>query len=191
MSMTDEELLQGISQDCEIHFDMFMSRHSAHLFFYAYGIVGNKESAEEVVSDVFMEVWKMRRKLSDIDNILSWMNTVAYHKSVSYLRKESRFKHNVSFDSLANFQFPTIKSPSEDLISKEELSRLNSLIESLPAKCKHVFYLAKIEKIPYAEIAKSLEISLATVNYHVGYAMNYLKKMLNPALFAILTYMFS
>ncbi|WP_279103863.1 sigma factor-like helix-turn-helix DNA-binding protein [Bacteroides acidifaciens] len=42
----------------------------------------------------------------------------------------------------------------------------------------HVFFLAKLEQMPYAEIARMLQISLPTVNYHIGYAMNALRKRL-------------
>ena len=46
-----------ISQGNELAFDSFMDRYSARIFYHVYGIVGNKEIAEEVVSDVFFEVW--------------------------------------------------------------------------------------------------------------------------------------
>ena len=46
--------------------------------------------AEEVVGDVFFEVWKLRKTLLEIASILSWLNTIVYRKSISYLRKEAR-----------------------------------------------------------------------------------------------------
>ena len=44
--------------------------------------------AEEVVGDVFFEVWKLRSTLLEIASMSSWLNTIVYRKSISYLRKE-------------------------------------------------------------------------------------------------------
>lgn len=87
-------------------------------------------------------------------------------------------RNQVCIDELPNFVFPKMQSPMDSMISEEELNRLSDAIEHLPAKCKHVFYLAKIEQMPYADICDMLKISLATVNYHVGYALRSLKKQL-------------
>jgi RNA polymerase sigma factor, sigma-70 family/RNA polymerase sigma-70 factor, Bacteroides expansion family 1 len=177
MEDQERELLL-ISKGNELAFNSFMNRHSKSMYYHAFGILSNNEMSEEVVSDVFLEVWKSRKTLIEIENITSWLNTVVYRKSISYLRKEMKRNKDMSFDDLENFSFPIMESPMDDLISNEEMEGLNTAIESLPPKCKHVFFLAKIEKIPYAEIANMLQISLATVNYHISFAMNVLKKKL-------------
>lgn len=176
--MDESRELILISKGNELAFDGFMDRHSQSMYNYAFGILGDKGLAEEVVSDVFLEVWKMRKKLLGIENINSWLSTVVYRKSVSCLRKEMLRRNQVCIDELPNFVFPQMQSPMDSMISEEELNRLSDAIEHLPAKCKHVFYLAKIEQMPYADICDMLKISLATVNYHVGYALRSLKKQL-------------
>jgi RNA polymerase sigma-70 factor (family 1) len=167
-----------IEQGNEQAFDNFMTRHSQRLYNYAYGILCSKELTREVISDVFLEVWNRRKKLAEIEKIDHWLTTVTYHKAVSVLRKEMKHKEDVSLDNALGFDFPQMVSPIDSLISKEDWSRLNHAISELPKKCKHVFYLAKIEQMPYSEIAKMLQISVPTVNYHVGFAMASLKKAL-------------
>lgn len=172
-----EELLL-IEQGDEHAFDNFITRHSQRLYNYVYGILYCKEQAEEVVSDVFLEVWTRRKKLLKIEKLDHWLITVAYHKAVSALRKEMKHKKDVSIDDALEFDFPQMTSPAENLISMEEVNRLNAAINELPKKCKHVFYLAKIEQMSYAEISQMLSISIPTVNYHVSFAMNSLRKVL-------------
>ena len=155
-----------------------MNRYSRRLYYHAFGILSKKEMAEEVVSDVFLEVWRLRRTLLEIVSMSSWLNTIVYRKSISYLRKEIKSNQEISFEELQDFSFPDMQSPMDDMLSREEMQCLNEAIKSLPPKCKHVFFLAKLEQIPYAEIAHMLQISLPTVNYHIGYAMNALKKKL-------------
>lgn len=162
----------------ELAFDAFMDYYSGALYRYAYGIVGSKESAEEVVSDVFFEVWKKRKTLLEIESMPAWLRTVTYRKAISCLRHEGIEPESVPLDAVENFTVAPLESPEGTLIAREEVEELNAAIESLPPKCRHVFFLAKIECVPYKEISTLLGISLATVNYHVGFAMDALKKRL-------------
>ena len=174
--LTKELLL--ISKGDELAFNSFMNRYSRRLYYHAFGILSKKEMAEEVLSDVFLEVWRLRKTLLEIVSMSSWLNTIVYRKSISYLRKEAKSNQEISFEELQDFAFPDMQSPIDEMLSREEIQGLNEAINSLPPKCKHVFFLAKLEQMPYAEIAQMLQISLSTVNYHIGYAMNTLKKRL-------------
>ncbi|MCD8044577.1 MAG: RNA polymerase sigma-70 factor [Tannerellaceae bacterium] len=159
-------------------FNRFVNIYTSPLLKYAYGIIENKESAEEIVSDVFLEVWKNREQLHTIENIKSWLFVITYRKAISYLRKESG-KTAVSFEEIDHFMMAPILSPDEEMISKEKIEQINQAIEKLPPKCKHVFYLAKIERMPYKEIADILNISVKTINNHIAYALEAISGYLN------------
>ena len=104
---------------------------------------------------------------------------MTYRKAISVLRHDATLPQGVSIDDVENFAVPPVDAPDSELISREEISELNRAIEELPPKCRHVFFLAKINRIPYKEIAQMLQISVATINYHVGFAMGALKKKLS------------
>jgi RNA polymerase sigma-70 factor (family 1) len=167
-----------IAQGNELAFNEFMNRYMEGLYYHAFGILSNKEMAEEVVSDVFLEVWRTRKTLTDIENLRAWLNTICYRKAISYLRKEKKYGKEIPVDELTNFSFPVTETPVDGMINHEEMDQLHCAIESLPPRCKYVFFLAKIEQLPYAQIAQVLDLSLATVNYHVSTATNALKKKL-------------
>ena len=100
----------------------------------------------------------------------AWIQTITYRKAISYLRKETG-KTELSLDGIGDFIFAPIQSPDEEMISKEEMEKINDAIQQLPPKCKHVFFLAKIEGLPYKEIAKLLDISVKTINNHIAFAL--------------------
>lgn len=172
----ESNIIYRLTKGDEVAFESFMNNYSSALYHYAYSILKDKEVSEEIVSDVFMEVWNKRKSLLEIEHLSGWLHTVTYRKAVSYLRHDSGKPRQVSIDDVENFHIGTIESPDESLINREELQTLYDAIETLPPKCKHVFYLAKISKIPYKEISGILNISVATINYHIGYAMDALKK---------------
>lgn len=106
------------------------------------------------------------------------MLVATYRKAISYLRKESG-KNSISFEEIDHFTFEPVESPDEQMISEEEVKRINDAIEKLPPKCKHVFFLAKMEGLPYLEIAEMLNISVKTINNHIAYALEAISKNLN------------
>lgn len=131
----DIEYISKIKKGEEASFRHFVNSYSKDLFYYAQCFVRTKETAEEVVSDVFLDVWRHREEID-------------------------------SFQIIGNLQ-----TPDEQMISKEEIAQINSLIQTLPPKCKVVFALAKIERLPYKEIADMLNISVKTINAHVAKAL--------------------
>lgn len=97
------------------------------------------------------------------------------------MRKETG-KTELSLDGIGDFIFAPIQSPDEAMISKEEMEKINNAIQQLPPKCKHVFFLAKIEGLPYKEIADILNISVKTINNHIAFALEEIAKNLNLVL---------
>ena len=174
----EANVIYRIARGDEAALEAFMDHYSSTLYRYAFGITGNREMAEDVVSEVFFEVWKNRKSLLEIESMGAWLRTVTYHKAVSSVRKEDARPQGVPLDDVEEFTVAPVSGPASDLISREEMDQLNNAISSLPPKCRHVFFLAKIEKMPYKELAKMLGISVATINYHVGFAIDSLKKIL-------------
>ena len=67
-------------------FIAFIEYHSSALYHYAFNILHQKECAEEVVSDVFLEVWKHRKKLGKIENIKGWLYCIFRRIPVQHFR---------------------------------------------------------------------------------------------------------
>ena len=167
MKLENNEICRIVDGD-EIAFNRFMEHYSSRLYHYTFALLGQKESAEEIVSDVFFEVWKNRKSLAEI----------GYQKAISFLRKETG-KYELSFDDIEDFIFEPVQSPAEEMISKEEMAKINDAIQQLPPKCKHVFFLAKIDGLPYKDIADMLNISVKTINNHIAFALDEIAKRLN------------
>lgn len=169
--------VQKIKEGDQMAFCSFVDVYSKDLYYFALGYVNVRELAEEVVSDVFLEVWNNRSRLDEITHIKSWLLVLVRNKSISYLRKEQT-EQLVSFEEIGEFHVPLFQSPDHKMISKEETAKINQAIATLPPKCKEVFVLAKIEKLPYKKISEMLNISVKTINVHVAKALNIISRAL-------------
>lgn len=150
----------------------FVESYSNDLLYYAQYLVHSREEAEEVVSDVFFEVWQNRDTINEIKNIKAWLLTITHNKAISCLRKKEHTGSSVSWEEMADNLPANLQTPDEQLISREEMERINGIINKLPARCRQVFILAKIEKLLYKEIAEILGISVKTINIHVAKALD-------------------
>ncbi|MDD2436379.1 MAG: RNA polymerase sigma-70 factor [Massilibacteroides sp.] len=179
--MLERELLKKIKEGNSTIFHYFMDLYSKDLYLFALGYVRTREIAEEVVSDVFLSVWQNRQKLDQIRSIRTWLFVMTKNRSISYLRKENP-DTILSIDDVGevdNYFISNIQAPDSQIISDEEMARINGAINALPPKCKEVFMLAKIEKIPYKEISRILNISVKTINVHIAKAVGLISKILN------------
>ena len=75
-----------IAQGNELAFNSFMNRYMDGLYYHSYGILYNKEMAEEIVSDVFLEVWKNRKKIVEVEARVSPERTFPSPKQLGDLR---------------------------------------------------------------------------------------------------------
>lgn len=177
--MEEEDADVGKIQDGDQNaFRRFVEKYSNDLYYFALGYVKVQELAEEVVSDVFLDVWRNRAELGEIKALKSWLLVLVRNRAITYLRKEQPEK-KVSFEELEDYYLPFVESPDHSIISKEQIEEINRAIASLPPKCKEVFMLAKIEKIPYKEIAEMIHISVKTINIHISKAVSRIAEILN------------
>ena len=154
-------------------FNSFFESYSEQLYLYALGFVRDRAEAEDIVQDTFIYLWVNRAKISHSGSLYAYLSRSVKNSCIDrklHAEVERRYQREMMASG---------EESSEDSENFEELyERLQIVMDSLPPKCKHVFFLAKLEQMPYAEIARMLQISLPTVNYHIGYAMNALRKRL-------------
>jgi RNA polymerase sigma-70 factor (ECF subfamily) len=160
-------------------FEHFVRLYSDNLLYYVRGFLLSKEEAEEIVSDVFFEVWKNKEKIDKILYPRAWLVTIAHNKTISYLRKKKQEGNTVSWDEVEDFIMPgDLQTADEQIISQENIDRINDVIKGLPSRCQQVFVLAKIERVPYKEIATMLGISVKTINVHISNSLRLISKAL-------------
>ncbi|MEN6454308.1 MAG: RNA polymerase sigma-70 factor [Prolixibacteraceae bacterium] len=147
-----------------------MSLYSESLFVFVRGIVRNNETAEELVSDVFVKIWSKRDQFANIRNIKSYLFILARNESISFIRRNKRVKI-INIEEVDDYYFTPLENDSSEFFDQEMIDRSNRIIESLPAKCKMAFSLAKVNGLKYREIAEIMGISPLTVKNHIAYAL--------------------
>ncbi len=144
----------------------------------AFRIIHDMEKAEDVVMDVFEKAWNERERLDSNGNVRAYVYTMVKNRSLEMLRNEARIVRLTG-------EFSGLNTPEgEELMEEGEIEKLLLLdqiyvsIRQLPPKCAQVFTLAKINGLPYAQIAKEMNVSVKTVENQMGKALRLLRGIL-------------
>jgi len=176
--LNDHNYKSLIAHGDQRKFSQLMELTSEELLWFAIGFLKNKEIAEEIVSDVFVNIWNNRADLEKIINLKSYLFICVRNGCLSHLRKVKNEKI-ISIESVNEYSFLPVEGPEDSLIEKEIIEQIYAAIETLPCKCKLAFTLAKINGLKYREIAEVLEISEKTVNNHLVLAVKKITELLN------------
>ncbi|HXB36018.1 MAG TPA: RNA polymerase sigma-70 factor [Puia sp.] len=155
--------------DQQAYKELYTSLYS-YLFNFARGIVPSRETAEEIVSDVFIRLWERRKELGKVENLKVYLYVATRNTAFNYLDKQKRTPTN-SIDDL-EAEFTSIYfDPEQLMITAEMLALIQKAIDQLPPKCKMIFKLAKEDGLKYREVAEVLSLSVKTVENQLAIAL--------------------
>lgn len=155
-------------------YSYLIKNYHKRLFTYAYNLSNNYCLAEDLVQNVFLNVWKKRQKLNPKLSIKAFLFKSIYNDFINQLknRKVVSTLEKEYFSSI-NSQIPYDDNDSN---SAKKLLIIKKRIEKLPPKCKRVFLLSKQEGLSNLEISEYLAISIKTVENQITKAFSAIKK---------------
>ena len=159
----------AVKDDLAAYKQLFIHYHS-RLTQFSYSILDNKETAEEVVSDVFLKIWNNRQSLLRIQNFHLYLYVCTKNQSLNSLRRQNSNK-TFSLDDcnteLTSFYF----DPEQLMITLEMYKRLDELIRNLPPKCRLIFKLIREDGLTYKEVSQLLQLSVKTIENQMTIAL--------------------
>lgn len=168
---SDQNYLRRIKANDQEALEELFEKYYYQLCDFAFQFVRSFDLTEEVVSDVFMKIWKNRRKIQIQNSFKAYLYTATRNQALNYLKKEQR--NLESLDVLENTASENYQ-PDEELMFRELENRIEILINILPPRRKLIFKLSRIEGFTYQEIADILSISIHTVQNQMVQAVKQL-----------------
>lgn len=173
-TLPDHELAKALKSGDHQAFKEIFMRYWDVLLNSAYKRLGSKEEAEEIVQDLFVSLYHKREALDIHTSVEGYLKTAIKSRVLNYYR--SRYIHEKYIESvLAENQLFSSRTPDQALYQKELSVRMESSIGKMPAKCREVFLLSKIESLSHRNISEKLQISVSTVEKHIRKAMDILR----------------
>ncbi len=166
--LNDIKVLQqriGLYEDMKAYESLY-TLLSPQLANFCFSFVKSRETAEEIVSDVFIKLWQIRNKLTEISNLKVYLYTIARNFCLNYITRH--FKNPVIHIEEMDFEpVLSLGNPEDLCIGAEVLQTIKQCIRELPPQCRMVFQLVKEDGMSYKEAADVLNISVLTVRNQV------------------------
>ena len=154
-------------------FEMIIRTHSRMLFAIAYGILQNREEAEDVAQDSLIKAWKMRWRVRDPEKFLAWLCMIARHRAHDVLRKRRPIPvtHEI---------IETHEANTPDTMAMDQ--QLHSALATLPELHRAAVTLRYFEDMDYRSIEDTLGLTNGALRGILGRALASMRKQLRPAL---------
>jgi RNA polymerase sigma-70 factor (ECF subfamily) len=159
----------------------------SQLHYFSATIVRSNESAEEIVSDVFIKVWQLRNKLMEIENLRVYLYTITKNFSLNYITRNSK-QTTINLDETDIGPAVDVQGPAELCISADMIIQIKKIIQQLPPRCRIIFQLVKEDGMKYKEVAEILNISVLTVRNQLALAIKKIGESLPPYLSTSITH---
>jgi RNA polymerase sigma-70 factor, ECF subfamily len=154
-------------------FEMIIRTHSRTLFAISYGILQNREEAEDVVQDSLVKAWKMRWRVRDPEKFPAWLSMIARHRAHDVFRKRRPFH-------LTHETIETNQANTPDTVAMDQ--QLHSALATLPELHRAALTLRYFEEMDYRTIENTLGLTNGALRGILGRALASLRKQLRPVL---------
>ncbi|MEM1322157.1 MAG: RNA polymerase sigma-70 factor [Bacteroidota bacterium] len=183
--LTDKELLAKLAQGDTTAVDTIFRQHYASLCLTANRVLRNTTKAEDLVQDVFFELWRKRKQLHIHSSLAAYLKRATMNKALNYIRDE---KIKSSGEEPLQMMRSKETGVQRQLEASELKKKIDQAIDELPERCRLIFCLSRFEEMSYQEIANELDLSIKTVENQITKALRLLRQKLGVYLSSILLF---
>ncbi len=164
-------LQEKVAHGDEAAFTQIYLHFGKRLILFGTSLVRSREIAEELVEDVFVKLWSNRHLITRIDNLTVYVYVAVKNKALNKLSQKASELIAAPFDYLDTSIDEFAADPYELMITTEMMSRMQTVIEALPPRCKMIFKLIREDGLKYKEVAEILNISVNTIDVQMAIAV--------------------
>ena len=169
-----DQLANRIRLGDEQAFELLFRKCYIRICSFANKFLNDPENAREITQEVFIRIWEGRNEIDPEDSLKAYIFKIAQNLSINKLRRskvESKYIELYKMVYIEQHEF----SAHESLLAKELEENIARAINKLPAQCRKVFNLSRVEGLKYKEIADFLHISIKTVEVQISKALRIIR----------------
>lgn len=155
---------------------------------FAQQYVIQEEDAENIVQDIFIDIWEKQLDFSSITNLRSYLFVILKNRCIDFLRRKNLEQNATKTMQKEYLLELKLKFESLEILENEQITDgnlevlIHEAIDTLPERCKKIFSMNKLEGKKQKIIARELNISVHTVESQMAIAYKKLKAQLKAIL---------
>jgi RNA polymerase sigma-70 factor (ECF subfamily) len=178
----DRDLIRRITSKDAAALDAFYVRYNRLAFSLILRIVGDPADAEDVITDVFWQVWQQAPKFdAKRGKPVAWLLTIARSRAIDCLRSSNRHQVKADLLGLQELRSATVTEP-DSFVAADKRRAVREALETLPEQQRLLLEMAYFQGMSHTEIAGSLGQPLGTVKDRIRTGMAHLRQRLKSYL---------
>ncbi len=179
----EDRIINRINDGDRDAFKEMVHLYTRRLYFYAWQYLGDRHMAEDIVQDLFLEIWNKRKTWHPNETLQGYLLKSIKNRCLRYIQKQ-RPMTSSSMSSYAREQFEDTVATTVDVQSKSRIENallqqdIMDALQALPERCGLIFRMHRFEGISQKKIAKELNISVKTVGNQIQRAVSILSEKL-------------
>jgi RNA polymerase sigma-70 factor (ECF subfamily) len=171
----DVEVVRAVARGDRAALAVLYDRYSPIMFALALRIVRERREAEDLLHDVFLEVWRSAKDYDPVrGRVRTWL-TIRMRSRALDLQKSARVSRNVGDDSVLDRV-----AADPDLAESPDRTKIRQALAALPVEQRQVLELGYFEGLSCSEIAERIKTPIGTVKSRVAAALGKLRQSLGP-----------
>lgn len=172
---------EALTDRADIKFEDIYLSYFSKMKHFAQEYVVLEEDAENIVQDVFTELWEKREMLNMPINLIAYLFTTIKNKCLNHLRHKTIVNETANLLQKEYFitlrmNLNSLEAFDQNLFSEQDIEQIiTKALNTLSPKCKEIFIMSKIEGKKQKQIAAELNISINTVETQIGIAYKKLR----------------
>lgn len=180
MVSSGHELAEALHRGDRDAFGQVFNTYYERLCNYANTFLNNMDEAEEMVQGTFLTLWEKREVIEIHTSVKSYLYQAVHNNSLNRIKHE-KVRRTHAGRVLVTKQDAT--GPGDERLIADELElKISEAVQSLPDQCRRVFQLSRFENLSYNEIAAQLQLSVKTIENHMGKALRTMRQQLKDYL---------
>ena len=172
--LDDKIIVENLKKGDVQSFDQIFKKYNKKVYFFALSYLKNREEAQDIVQEVFMNLWKYRDQINEYYVFSKYLFKITYNTTCKRFRKQASDRKQL--EEVVRNSILEDDSTNLDIEYNNLFETAKALIEKMPSCQKNIFLLSVNGKLTTEQIAQQLNISKKTVENYMSKVKTSLKK---------------
>ena len=180
MQIAENILIEQIKNGDKNAFETIFKTYYSHLCAYANKFVADIDDSEEIVQEIFFQLWQKRDEINILTSFKSYLFRSVHNSCLNYIKhkniQQKHIEHTLYEQKDNSIEF------TDSIETSELQNKIRMTIDKLPTERKKIFLMIRFDNLKYAEVAEKLNISIKTVENQMGSALKFMRNELKEYL---------